>query len=246
MHDGPSLVVDAAVSEVDVAVVVEVEVVGEVEANALGLGGERGGEAAVGADLEEAEVGVGDVEVPRPPVESEAERAAADVLVLEVVERRRLVAAELGGPVRGGVREVDPAGAVPAHDAAVGDAGVGSPAERVERDALGALHLAAEPDLRAAEALAGVRVGGISDASGSSTTWGTKPGKSTMLPVRSGSVPQNAASAATATATANATTAGDAINLLLLLSPPSLSPPSRRVALPALSRQWHWPSSRAL
>ena len=108
-HHRPSLVVDAGVGEVDVALVVEVEVVGEVEAHALGLRCERRGQPALGADLEQAKVGVGDVQVPGLLIEAEPERSAADVLVGEVLQRRGLgPAAELLRPARGGRREGDP------------------------------------------------------------------------------------------------------------------------------------------
>jgi hypothetical protein len=75
----PSLVMEARVREVDVTLVVEVEVVGEVQAHALGLRGERRGQPALGANLEQAEVSVGDVEVHSALVETEPEGAAADV-----------------------------------------------------------------------------------------------------------------------------------------------------------------------
>ena len=158
-HHRPSLVVDAGVGEVDVALVVEVEVVGEVEAHALGLRCERRGQPALGADLEQAEVGVGDVQVPGLLIETEPERTAADVLIGEVLQRRGLgPAAELLRPTRGGRREGDPPLAVPEDDPAVGDARVRPAALRVEGDALGALHLAAEPHLGPTEPLPFVRV----------------------------------------------------------------------------------------
>jgi len=71
--------VNAGVSEVDVALVVEVEVVGEVEAHALGLRCEQRGQPGLAADFEQAEVGVGDVQVPSL-IETEPERAVADML----------------------------------------------------------------------------------------------------------------------------------------------------------------------
>jgi hypothetical protein len=150
---------EARVREVDVPLVVEVEVVGEVEPHALGFRGEQRGQPALGADLEQAEVGVGDVEVPGAPVEADPERAAADVLVGEVVQRRRLgPTADLLGPARGRGGEGRPPRAVPEHDPPVGDARVGPAAPPVERHALGPLHVAAEPHLRAAEPLRGVGV----------------------------------------------------------------------------------------
>jgi hypothetical protein len=137
---------EARVGEVDVALVVEVEVVGEVEPHALGFRGERRGQPALGADLEQAEVGVGDVEVPGAAVEADPEGAAADVLIGEVVQRRRPgPTAGLLGPARGRGGEGRPPRAVPERDPPVGDARVGSAAPRVERHALGPLHVAAEP-----------------------------------------------------------------------------------------------------
>jgi hypothetical protein len=81
MASQTSLVVNARVSEVDVALVVEVEVevVGEVEAHALGLRCEQRGQPGLAADFEQAEVGVGDVQVPSL-IETEPERAVADML----------------------------------------------------------------------------------------------------------------------------------------------------------------------
>jgi len=79
---------------------------------------------------------------------------------------------------------------------------------------------------------------GISAGLGRSTRWDSNPGKSTMLSVRSGSVPQNAASATTSSVAA--TTTGDAIPLArYLVSRPRLthSPPS---AVASLSRGFAW------
>jgi hypothetical protein len=79
---------------------------------------------------------------------------------------------------------------------------------------------------------------GISAGSGRSTRWDSNPGKSTMLSVRSGSVPQNAASATTSSVAA--TTTGDGILLARYpVSRPRLthSPPS---AVASLSRGFAW------
>jgi hypothetical protein len=159
--------------------------------------------AALGADFEQTEVGVDDVQVPNL-IETEPERAAADVLAGEILQRRgHGPAAELLRPARGGRREWDPPLAVPGDDPAIDDARVqpcGSKATLSGPCTSPRNRTSAPRSCSRSSACVG-----ISSGSGRSTRWDSNPGKSTMLPVRSGSVPQNAASDATSSAAATTT-----------------------------------------
>jgi hypothetical protein len=128
----------------------------------------------------------------------------------EILQQRGLgPAVELLRPARRGRREWDSPLAVPEDDSAIDDARVrpcGSKAT-LSGPCTSPWNRTSAPRSRSHSSACV----GISAGSGRSTRWDSNPGKSSMLPVRSGSMPQNGASAATSSAAA--TTTGDAIPL---------------------------------
>ncbi|VFQ70807.1 unnamed protein product [Cuscuta campestris] len=135
----------AAVGEVhDSGSLVDVQTVREPERDSLHRVGEMLGEPASGPHPEEAEVGVGDVEIAGGAVELEAQRPAADRFGVRVGGS----VAESSVPVRERDGELGPAAgpAVPLEDPAVGDADVGPGTVAVECYALRA-EAAGEGDL---------------------------------------------------------------------------------------------------
>lgn len=152
----PAGVRAAAVGEVGITrSLVDVKAIEEVEGDAVRLGRDHLGLAAVGPDLHQPLVRVGDVELAGLPEQPDPQRAPADALPLLRWHLGRR--AERDFPVVRVVRERGPAGgaASPLEHAAVRDAGVEA-VLAVEGEALGAADAVGKR-----EVVAPPRVGGL-------------------------------------------------------------------------------------